>query len=89
MTSETYLMDCRVCGLRQPTPPWGADGRAASFDFCACCGVQFGYQDATPAATKKYREGWLAKGSPWFDSSAKPADWDISEQMKKIPETFR
>lgn len=55
---------CRVCGLRQGSPPWGEDGKTPSFEICDCCGVEFGYEDASPKAAEAYRQAWLARGAP-------------------------
>ncbi|MEO3753784.1 DUF4259 domain-containing protein [Streptomyces sp. B6B3] len=50
---------CRICGLVQHQPPWGADGTTPSFGLCERCGVQFGYPDATAEGVRRYRAGWL------------------------------
>lgn len=58
------LYKCRVCGFPQADPPWGLDGRTPSFDICACCGVEFGYEDATAEGVERYRQEWLdSRGS--------------------------
>jgi hypothetical protein len=82
---------CRVCGLFQneDIPPWGLDGHCPSFDICACCGVEFGYEDCSPESTKAFRKEWLAKGTPWFDPKEKPENWSIEEQLKNIPKQFK
>jgi hypothetical protein len=54
---------CRVCGLIQDDPPWGNDNNTPSFNICSCCGVEFGYEDATLNAIKNYRTTWLANGA--------------------------
>ncbi len=75
---------CRVCGAHYAEPPWGADGKTASFDICDCCGVEFGYEDSTPAAVAAYRSGWIARGLPWFKPARKPADWNGARQLARI-----
>jgi len=80
---------CRVCGLYLDEPPWGLDGRTPLFEHCACCGVEFGYQDATPTGTKKFRDAWLAAGAEWDELGKKPPDWDPIEQLKHVPVRFR
>lgn len=75
---------CRVCGLYQEESPWGADGNTPTFNICDCCGVEFGYEDATPQAAEKFRCAWLASGAQWFDKTKKPMDWKLSAQLAHI-----
>jgi hypothetical protein len=89
MTSGGELHRCRVCGLSQPIPPWGDSGRDPSFDFCPCCGVEFGYGDANVVAARGWRERWVAAGASWDDPSARPADWSLDEQLAHVPAAFR
>ena len=46
---------CRICGYRCVVPPWGEDGETPNFEYCDCCGVEFGYGDATIKVVKKHR----------------------------------
>jgi len=62
MHSNNNLYVCRVFGALQSDPPWGETGKDPSFDICDCCGVEFGYEDATLSGLKRYREnGYLAE----------------------------
>lgn len=81
---------CRICGLFQGNDyfPWGKDGKSPSFDFCSCCGVEFGYGDCFPEAVKTFREQWLKKGNPWRFPKEKPTNWSLEEQLKNIPKEF-
>ncbi len=83
MSAELH---CRVCGLAQLDPPWGADGRSPLFEFCDCCGVEFGYGDATPAAVVSTRAKWLAGGAVWSEPAARPSNWNLDAQLAKAPE---
>lgn len=76
---------CRVCGLLQSPPPWGENGATPSFEICACCGVQFGYEDLTLAKVRAVRESWKRNSYQWFDERAKPDTWEASDQAKNIP----
>ena len=87
--SDKELFLCRVCGLEQADPPWGEDGKTASFLICHCCGTEFGYEDVKPISAKKARERWLSQGSPWFWPKDKPENWDLEEQLQQIPTAFR
>jgi hypothetical protein len=80
---------CRVCGLLQPEPPWGKDGRTPSFNICDCCGVEFGYEDCTLGGILNYRNEWLSKGAKWGQPKARPQDWALDKQMRQIPLEFK
>jgi hypothetical protein len=80
---------CRVCGWLLREPPWGVDGRTPLFDYCPCCGVEFGYQDATPSGARSYRERWMARGAPWNDLTERPSDWSLDAQLGEVPDKFR
>lgn len=75
---------CRVCGLAQVDPPWGADGKSPSFELCDCCGVEFGYDDATPTAIEASRSRWLESGAKWVRAGEQPRGWDLSRQLAQI-----
>jgi hypothetical protein len=81
---DDTLYFCKVCGYKSDYPPWGEDGKTASFELCLCCGVEFGYEDATPQATINYRNSWINKGAIWFHKEFKPSDWSFKDQLKKI-----
>lgn len=80
---------CRVCGYRNSTPPWGEDGHTPLYDYCPCCGVEHGYQDASTAGAKKYREEWVNGGAKWHESQIKPVGWELEEQLNNVPTDFR
>jgi hypothetical protein len=67
MLSTFDVRFCRVCGFEPADPPWGADGRSPSFDFCACCGVEWGYGDATSGAVAQSRRTWIDSGARWAE----------------------
>ncbi len=76
---------CHVCGYPDLLePPWGEDGQSSSFDICPCCGVEFGYEDATETALLKYRQQWIFSNGKWRESDLKPSDWDMKEQLRNI-----
>ena len=81
--NELYI--CRICGAEQSDPPWGDDGESPTYDICDCCGVEFGYEDATLLGIKKYRAKWLDGGAEWIHKKSKPESWSIDEQFLRIP----
>jgi hypothetical protein len=86
--------NCRVCGYRYEVEdpadlPWGADGGCPTYDFCVCCGDEFGYQDASPEGARRWRAQWLEQGTPWDDPSFRPTRWNRDEQLAAVPVPFR
>ncbi len=59
---------CRVCGFEAEDEPWGPDGTIPTFDYCPCCGVEWGYQDSSEAGIAMYRAKWIGQGARWSDS---------------------
>lgn len=87
MRSDSELR-CRVCGYKSENPPWGDDGKSPLYDFCQCCGVEHGYQDASPTGARLYRSEWIRAGAKWDNVEAKPSDWNLSEQLSHLPVGF-
>lgn len=80
---------CRVCGCFNEDKPWGDEGIYPTYDFCPCCGVEFGHEDFTLESTKEYRHAWIKNGCQWFKIKLKPNNWDCEQQMQNIPEEYR
>jgi hypothetical protein len=89
MLSNKELHICRICGLEQPFFPWGEDGQTPTYDICSCCGVEFGYEDATLVAVRNYRKEWIEKGAKWLKPKEMPESWSLEEQLKNIPDEFK
>jgi hypothetical protein len=79
---------CRVCGFLSESPPWGEDGLTPLFDFCPCCGVEHGYQDATKTGVLKYRADWIRSGAAWETPSLKPSNWLLDDQLQQVQDDF-
>lgn len=88
MHSRAASWACRVCGRLHEGPPWGEDGRTASFEICRCCGVEFGYEDVSPQAARHYRAAWLAGGAVWFSPEARPPEWSLEAQLVRVAPEF-
>ena len=83
---------CLACGLDlagQGELPWGAGGDSPTFNFCPCCGVEFGYGDFTIEAAKRWRQTWLAAGCPGSEPSERPDGWDAAQQLASLPKRVR
>jgi hypothetical protein len=89
MPNDEELYHCRVCGLRLDFPPWGEDGKSPTYEYCPCCGVEFGYGDATIEAIRTWRQRWLESGARWAEPEKKPPHWSLEDQLAEIPERFQ
>lgn len=79
---------CLVCGLDLrgvDDPPWGTSGEDPSYNFCPCCGVEFGYGDSSLTGIRTWRERWLLDPA-WATPLARPADWSLQDQLSQLPE---
>lgn len=86
--NDDTLYKCRVCGIKWSTPPWGKDGKHPKWGICACCGVEWGYEDCWLTSIRNYRQQWLNSGAEWFDPKKKPENWNLKEQLLRIPLQF-
>lgn len=80
---------CRVCGFESEVPQWGEDGRTPIYDYCPCCGVEHGYQDASPKGARTFREAWLTAGARWAEPETRPPNWSLDAQLVQVPNEFR
>ena len=83
------IYNCRICGYTLDFFPWGRHGSTPTFELCPCCGVQFGVMDETFVLIQQEREEWLSSGTPWFDLSKKPVNWDLEIQLAQIPSHYK
>jgi hypothetical protein len=86
MSNKNY---CRVCGFYNETPPWGLTGEIPTYEYCPCCGVEYGNQDYTLKSIREYRDSWIANGALWDEPNERPEKWDLSKQMRNIPDEFK
>ncbi|WP_154795795.1 hypothetical protein [Occultella kanbiaonis] len=75
---------CRVCGYENVEPPWGSDGRCPNYDFCPCCGVEWGYGDFSPTSVRRFRDSWLRGGATWDDAGIEHDGLVVGERLKRI-----
>jgi hypothetical protein len=72
------ISNCPICGLAFKEPVDEEELRY-SYWICECCGCEYGYDD-----TPQYREHWIKQGAKWFIENARPANWNLAEQLKNI-----
>lgn len=66
---------CPVCGYAK---------EYREHDICTCCGIHFGYDDAT-LTHDALREEWLQAGVPWFSKTIPaPNGWSISSAARQM-----
>jgi len=74
---EIVVIDyCPICGYGPAFGYASPEELRHSYDICACCGCEFGYDDNVA-----HYEQWVAKGCPWFKSKARPPNWSLEEQL--------
>jgi hypothetical protein len=71
---------CHICGLAQSEAPWGESGTDPSWNICACCGCEYGYDDFLAIGCDDFRAKWIASGAPWFRPELRPTDWQLAAQ---------
>src|ERR1700722_19465613 len=87
MHNRDKFMRCRVCGLLQSEPPWGADGASPTYDYCPCCGVEFGYGDSSAVAIIRWRNQWIAHGMLWKEPEKRPANWNFEQELGHVEDS--
>jgi hypothetical protein len=84
---------CFVCGLDcarySEDPPWGESGLDPSYNFCPCCGVEFGYGDFSIEAARSWRARWPDRGYTWQVTDLRPEEWNPRDQLAQLPERAR
>ena len=101
MTNHFACPCCGYFGLSAPAyedlpnPPFGDLGLPpyvgrfgfASFQCCACCGYEFGFDcDAGASGRARsfedYRVQWIKDGARWFSGTLlAPKDWNLTAQL--------
>ena len=72
------MYECPGCGYDRLEEP------AQDHNICECCGVQFGYHDAS-VSLAELRERWIEKGMKWHSRRIpRPPGWDAREQLKGL-----
>lgn len=81
---------CFVCGFNfdgfDDVLPWGPDGVDPTVNYCPCCGVEFGFGDATLESARAWRGAWRDREMVWSEPEHRPADWDAARQLAGLPE---
>jgi hypothetical protein len=81
MPSRYYA--CPVCQFPELISSPCSDRGLANFDICPCCGVEFGYDDASTTYAE-LRARWVAGGMKWWSQAQTPPDgWSPESQIGK------
>jgi hypothetical protein len=69
-------------------PPYIGRFGEASFQICACCGFEYGYDDDAGASGRArsfaaYLEEFLARGCKWFSPRERPEGWSLEAQLRE------
>jgi len=75
---------CRVCGYFSDDPPWGLDGRCPTYEYCPCCGVEWGYQDSLPASVERFRSEWVQRGGTWTNRTIPADGLTTNERLRRL-----
>lgn len=72
----------------EAAPPYSPAFGLASFEICACCGFQFGYDDdpgasGTATSFEHYRARWRDGRCEWFSPATRPAGFDVDAQLAR------
>lgn len=62
----------------------GDGGRFGSFELCPCCGVEWGYDDATADSALEYRERWIGAGAPWRSRFVESDGLSVSSRLARL-----
>jgi hypothetical protein len=62
-------------------------GSGPSDEICPCCGIQFGYDDASGRHEEVYeawRRQWMDSGMKWWSKREKPESFDRADQLLRL-----
>ena len=101
--NKNYCPSCGYNGLAGPAydgldhPPWESFAEppyqtslgVPSYEVCACCGFEFGFDDdpgggAEGMSFEAFRMEWIAAGALWFEPELRPRQWDHRDQLRVI-----
>ncbi len=72
------MIPCPVCNYLLSELP-------EDYDYCPCCGTQFGYHDAGRTYAS-LRQAWVSRGMPWWSPVRQAPDgWNAQRQLLKSP----
>lgn len=76
---------CPVCGFVGLNEPPFNEKNEASYEICACCGFEFGFDEGDGEDKySTFRSNWIKNGAKWFLPTRKPNEWDLKEQLKNL-----
>ena len=70
------------------TPPYGQTLGMPSYEVCACCGFEFGFDDDPGASEgtsfEAYLNEWIETGANWFTPAKRPNNWELQKQIAVV-----
>lgn len=68
---------CPVCNYPMHDPP-------EDFNYCPCCGTQFGYHDVSRSYSSLLNS-WINNGMKWWSPVVKPpSGWNPNQQVAAL-----
>lgn len=81
---DSYKYICMVCGFPGLNePPYSLETDEGSFEYCQCCGFQFGFHDGVEDISHEdWRNKWIERGMNWSnDKQPSPLGWSPKNQI--------
>ncbi|UYQ65320.1 hypothetical protein [Streptomyces peucetius] len=77
---------CRVCGYEGELF-W--EGGWPTEAICPCCGNESDMSDTSVTGIRTYRGYWTGHGARWDSPSRRPKEWNLLDQLSRIPPEWR
>ena len=76
---------CPICGYPNlDEPPYDKYGDP-SYEICACCGFEYGFDDHSEGYTfESYRKEWMNKGYPFKWKDDMPEGWNAKMAQEQL-----
>lgn len=86
--SSAQRFSCAVCGYDNLEEPqeWHVDNWTIySYEICASCGFQPGFDLGEGRTVESYREKYIEGGCRWWSTNeAPPKNWDRAAQLARV-----
>jgi hypothetical protein len=79
------IFQCPVCGYDQLREAPRSETGGGSYEICPSCGFEFGVSDDDRGYTyAAWREEWVKRGMTWSSVTPAPANWNPTEQIRRV-----